>query len=322
MTDGLEGGSRRLAELLGIEYPVLQAGMGSATSAALVAAVSEGGGLGILGALRRAPAEVRSLIGEIRALTSRPFAVNHVIAHLNRPALEATLEAGVPVISTAWGDPGAIVELAHAAGALVVHQVSTVEQALRACEVGVDVVVAQGGEGGGHVGRRATLTLLPEVVDAIAPRPVVAAGGIVDHRGVAAALCLGASAVLVGTRFLATQEAAVAGAWKEAIIAASGDQTVTSRFYDAMREEEWPGAVVRSVRNRWTDEWAARTEEWTAVAEELRPEFIEGFAAGEFPMAGEGAGLIHDIRPARELPRLLWEGAQDLLREIAPGHPA
>lgn len=313
-------GPDRLTELLGIEYPVLQAGMGAATSPALVAAVSAGGGLGILGCLRRSPAEVSALIEEVRTQTPQPFAANHVIAHLNRDAFQVTLDSGVPVVSTAWGDPQEVVTAAHASGSRVVHQVNTVAEAIRAANTGVDVIVAQGGEGGGHVGQRTTLTLLPEVVDAVMPTPVVAAGGIVDERGVAAAIALGAAGVLVGTRFLATKEAPVSEQWKGAVLAANGDQTVTSKFYDAIRGEEWPGAIVRTVRNRWTDEWGARAEEWPAVVEDLRPSFLEGFAAGEFPMAGEGVGLIHDVLAANDVPRRLWEGAQALLARLAPDH--
>jgi NAD(P)H-dependent flavin oxidoreductase YrpB (nitropropane dioxygenase family) len=233
-------------------------------------------------------------------------------------ALQATLDARVPVISSAWGDPSELARATHAAGSLVLHQVNTLEEAVRAQEAGVDVIVAQGGEGGGHVGRRATLTLVPEVVDAVAPTPVVAAGGITDHRGVAAALMLGAAGVLIGTRFVATHEAPVADHWKQAIVAATGDQTLTTGFYDAMRDERWPGATVRAIRNRWTDEWEDRPEEWEAVAEELRLPFLKGFAAGEFPMGGEGAGLIHEVLPANELPRRLWQGALDLLSDSGP----
>ena len=303
----------QLKALLGVDYPVLQAGMGSATGPRLVAAVSEGGGLGIVGCLRRGPAEVETLLREIRALTSRPFGANHVIAHLNPEALQVTLDARVPVLSTAWGDPHEVVRAAHAVGTVVVHQVNTVEDAVRAKNAGVDVIVAQGGEGGGHVGRRSTLTLVPEVVDAVAPTPVVAAGGITDARGVAAAIVLGAAGVLVGTRFVATPEAAVAESWKQAIVAATGDQTVASKFYDAIRGELWPGAIVRTVHNRWTVDWADRMDEWDTVAEELRPSFLEGFAAGEFPMAGEGVGLIHEVLPAAALPQQLWEGGLALL---------
>ena len=310
---------RQLASLLDIEYPVLQAGMGTATGPALVAAASEGGGLGIVGCLRRDAQEVDALVREIRSLTSRPFGANHVIAHLDLQALQATLDARIPVISTAWGDPSELARSAHAAGSLVIHQVNTVEEAVRAQKAGVDVIVAQGGEGGGHVGRRATLTLVPEVVDAVAPTPVVAAGGITDHRGVAAALMLGAAGVLIGTRFVATYEAPVADQWKQAIVAATGDQTVTTGFYDAIRDERWPGATVRTIRNRWTDDWEDRPDEWKAIAEELRRPFLEAFAAGDFPMSGEGAGLIRELLPASELPRRLWQGALDLLSESNPG---
>ena len=188
-------------------------------------------------------------------------------------------------------------------------------KAIKAADAGVDAVVAQGSDGGGHVGHRTTFTLVPQVVDVVSPLPVLAAGGVVDARGVAAALVLGAAGVLLGTRFVATPEAPVAEGWKQAIVSATGDDTVSTKLYDALRGESWPGAVVRTVRNRWTDEWAGRPEEWAAVAEELRPSFLESMAAGEFPMAGEGAGLIRDVTPAGDLPRALWEGALAILRE-------
>lgn len=309
-------GPRLLCSLLGIDYPILQAGMGAATSPALVAAASEGGGLGILGCLRRSPAQVSALIEETQTLTSRPFGVNHVIAHLNSEALDVSLEAGAAVLSTAWGDPSAVTAKAHDAGVLVVHQVGTVREAIRARDAGVDVIVAQGGEGGGHVGPRATLTLVPEVVDAVAPAPVVAAGGIVDARGVAAAIVLGAAGALVGTRFLATPEAPVANRWKHEMLTATGDETVASKLYDALRKEAWPGAVVRTLRNTWTEEWADRVAEWPAMSDELRSRFLEGFAAGEFPMVGEGVGLIRELVPAKELPQRLWEGALALLAQF------
>lgn len=156
----------RVCDLLGIEAPIAQAGMSTFTSAELVAAVSNAGGLGILGALLRPPDELRAEIRHIRTLTTRPFGVNHVIAHLDPSALATTFEEHVPVLSLAWGDPAPLVARAHAAGMRVVHQVPTAAEAAHAATAGVDVIVGQGTDGGGHVGFVGTLPLLPAVVDA------------------------------------------------------------------------------------------------------------------------------------------------------------
>jgi NAD(P)H-dependent flavin oxidoreductase YrpB (nitropropane dioxygenase family) len=177
-----------VCDRLGIDVPIVQAGMSTFTSAALVAAVSNAGGLGILGALLRPVPELRDEIRRIRALTDRPFGVNHVIAHLDPAALDVTFEERVPILSLAWGDPAPLVARAHAAGMRVVHQVPTAAEAARAAAAGVDVIVGQGTDGGGHVGFVGTLPLLPAVVDAAAGVPVLAAGGIADGRGLAAAL--------------------------------------------------------------------------------------------------------------------------------------
>lgn len=182
-----------VCELLGIETPVLQAGMSTFTSAELVAAVSEAGGLGILGALGRSADDLRVEIDRVRALTSRPFGVNHVISQLDPDAFDVTMEARPAVLSLAWGDVSEPVKRAHAAGMKVVHQVTTVDEARAAASAGADVIVAQGTEGGGHVGGRSTLPFVPIVVDAVGSTPVLAAGGIADGRGLAAALMLGAA---------------------------------------------------------------------------------------------------------------------------------
>jgi nitronate monooxygenase/enoyl-[acyl-carrier protein] reductase II len=302
-----------VCDLLGIELPILQAGMGSATNAELVAAVSGAGGLGILGALRRPLPDLAAQIDQIKARGIRVFGVNHVLGQLDADALDLTLDLKVPVLSTAWGDPAAVVEMGHGRGAKVVHQVNTVAQALRAADAGVDVIVAQGNEGGGHVGHLSTLTLVPQIADAVKPVPVLAAGGIGDGRGLAAAMMLGAQGVLVGTRFLATTEAPVHPAWKRAIVAATDENTVASKFYDAMRGEDWPGAVVRTLRNRWIDEWGDRPDEWHRVAEELRPAFLDAFRAGEFPMAGEVSGLIRAEASAADVVREMAAQAEALL---------
>jgi NAD(P)H-dependent flavin oxidoreductase YrpB (nitropropane dioxygenase family) len=247
-----------VCELLGIDVPVVQAGMGPLTSAELVAAVSNAGGLGILGAVLRPADALRAEIHRIRELTDRPFGVNHVLALLDAEAMEVTLDERVPVLSTSWGDIGPYVTRAHDLGMKMIHQVVTASQAAQAAEAGADVVIAQGTDGGGHVGAVGTMPLVPRAVDASAPVPVLAAGGIVDGRGLAAALALGAQGVLMGTRFLATAEAPCPPAWQQAILAANESDTVRSTLFDDAIGMPVPGSEVRAIRNRFQDEWIGR----------------------------------------------------------------
>src|SRR5919108_5799069 len=210
-----------LTRLLGIEAPIVQGAFGPWTSVTLSAAVSEAGGLGSIGTSLVPPERVSEMIAEMRERTDRPFAVNHTWRPLNEDAFRVTLEARPPVISLALGGPGDLAARAHDAGITFMSQVHTVEQAERAAEAGADIVIAQGSEAGGFGGEVATMALVPQVVDAIAPVPVLAAGGIADGRGLAAALVLGADGVNIGTRFLASAEAGVPGGYQDAILAAA-----------------------------------------------------------------------------------------------------
>jgi enoyl-[acyl-carrier protein] reductase II len=198
-----------MCDLLGMEVPIVQAAIWPATSPELVATVSEAGGLGSIGAVFESADSVRRQIVRVRELTPRPFAVNHVVPLLDEAAFRATLEAQPAVVSFALGHPGELVGRAHEAGAKVVHQVHTVSQARDAAESGVDAIIAQGSEAGGQgmaLGV-STMVLVPQLVDAVDPIPVLAAGGVADGRGLAAALVLGAQGANVGTRFLASEEA-------------------------------------------------------------------------------------------------------------------
>ena len=195
-----------LCDLLGIEVPIILAPMGTCTSAQFAAAVSNEGGLGGIGSLFRSTAAVKRDIEAVRKLTSRPFAINHIPQALDAEAFRYTLEAKPPVISFALDDPGDMIRQAHDVGSRVMLQVTTVAQAVRAAERGVDVIIAQGGESGGYCGEVSTMALVPQVVDAVSPIPVVAAGGIFDGRGAAAALMLGAAGINLGTRFLLRQK--------------------------------------------------------------------------------------------------------------------
>jgi NAD(P)H-dependent flavin oxidoreductase YrpB (nitropropane dioxygenase family) len=310
-----------VCDVLGIEVPVVQAGMSTFTSAQLVAAVSNAGGLGILGALLRPADQLREEIHRIRALSDRPFGVNHVIAHLDPAALDVTFEERVPVLSTAWGDPGPLVARAHAAGMRVVHQVPTAAEAGAAARAGVDVIVGQGTDGGGHVGFVGTMPLLPAVVDAANGVPVLAAGGIVDGRGLAAALALGADGVLMGTRFLATPEAPIHPRYRDAIVRSDERTTVRTESFDRAIGMVWPGAELRAIRNRFLAEWADRPVAAGEHAAELGPAIMQALATGDmdvFPaMAGQGCGLIADVRPAAEVVRGTVREAEAVLRRLA-----
>ena len=301
-------------EVLGIQVPILQAGMSTYTSAELVAAVSNAGGLGIIGALGRNKDDLRDEIRRVRALTNKPFGVNHVVCRIDDACVELSLSQRVPVISLSWGRAAELTAKAHEAGLKVVHQVTSPEEAGGVAAEGADVIVAQGSEGGGHVSTTmSTMTLVPQAVDVVKPVPVLAAGGIADGRGLAAAIMLGAQGVLMGTRFLATVECHGRGHSKDALLNSLGSQTLASKFYDDILGIPWPGSVVRSIRNPMLDEWARRVDDWRAKADELRPQLQQAVANGDFVLAGEAVGLIHDILPAGEVMRRIAEEADVLL---------
>ena len=302
-----------VCSLLGIDVPILQAGMATSTTAELVAAVSSAGALGIIGGLNRTPDELRREIRRVRELTSRPFGVNHVVCLIDKAAVEMTLAQRVPVLSLAWGRAPDLTYQAHEAGIKVVHMVSTPEEAGQVAADGADVIIAQGTEGGGHVGMMSTLPLVPQVIDVVGGVPVLAAGGIADGRGLAAVLMLGAQGALIGTRFLATPEARGRGQSKDVILNALGSQTVASKFYDDVLGRVWPGAIVRSIQHPLLDEWGQRPQDWEEAADQLRPSLEAAIAAGEFVLAGESTGLIHDIVPAGELVSRIAREAEALL---------
>jgi len=245
--------STPLTGLLGIEHPIVQAPIGSAAVPQLAAAVSNSGALGML-----ALTWVSDVAGGVRQtaeLTSRSFGANFVLAWDQHRRVEEALEAGVRIVSLTWGDPEPYIERVHAAGGLVLHTVGSAEEARRVAAAGVDIVVAQGWEAGGHVcGRVATLPLVPAVVDAVAPVPVIAAGGIGDARGVAAVLALGAQAAWLGTRFLLAEEAPVHVAYRRKLTSAvETDAEWFAELYDV----GWPNAPHRALRNQTSVTWEA-----------------------------------------------------------------
>ncbi len=315
-----------VCDVLGIEIPIMQAAIWPATAPELVAAVSEAGGLGSIGSVFEPAESVQRQIARVRELTHRPFAVNHVVPLLDEEAFEATLEAKPAVISLALGDPAGLVERAHAVGAKVVHQVHTAGQATRAAELGVDVVIAQGSEAGGQgmtlgVG---ALALVPQVVDAVDPIPVLVAGGVAEGRELAAALVLGAQGANVGTRFLASQEASADEGWKQAILEAQSEDVVRFEAWKEIFPPAGEGAyetVPRVMRTSFVDEWQGRPEEAGREAERLRGELmavVRGRRPHELvPFTGQSAGLIHDVLPAGEIIRRMASEAEEDLRSTS-----
>jgi nitronate monooxygenase len=316
-----------LCDALKIDVPIIQAPIGSATSPALAAAVSNAGGLGMLAITWRSPDEIRALIRQTRTLTQRPFGVNLVLEWPMHERLAVCLDEGVSIVSFFWGDPAPYVSTVHQRGGLVVHTAGSVTEARAAAEAGVDIIVAQGWEAGGHVrGQVSTLALVPRVVDAVAPRPVVAAGGIADGRGVAAALALGAAGVCLGTRFLASAEAAVHPLYREHVVAAAECDTIYATLFDG----GWPHAPHRTLRNSTVEAWeragrpqaGQRPGEGDHVASSPRGEPILRYsdviplpgATGDLEAlalyAGQGVGLVKDVQPAAAIVRQLVEEAR------------
>ncbi len=364
----------RICDLLGIEYPILLAGMGptagggrgSAATAELVAAVSNAGGLGVLGGAGFAPDALRAEIRRIREMTDKPFGVDllfptnavrpveaaqggdpralippeywEIVKRLKeqfglpdvraeRPRelrtwrvedqVEVVLEERVPVLASGLGNPAPFVPRCHELGIKVIALVGNTKNARRVAQGGVDIIVAQGTEAGGHTGRVGTMALVPQVVDAVAPIPVVAAGGIADGRGVAAALALGAEGVWCGTVFLATYEANLYDWQKQRILQATEEDTIVTRLYS--------GKTMRNITN-------PLAEAWEALGVKALPMGLQGLliadliasarAAGKDELlmnaAGQAAGMITRLRPAREVVEDLVRGAVEVLTQRLP----
>lgn len=360
-----------LTELLGIDVPILQSGMGRVAGADLVAQVSGAGGLGILAGLRLGAAELRAQIRRLRELTDRPFGVNlwlhpdlappiqaaalpgetvqAVQGRLNQfreelglklredppasvpdvidEAFEAILDERVPVWSIGLGDPGPErVRRCHERGVRVIAMATSVEDAQALAASGVDAIVAQGSEAGGHRSvwskdRRpadvGTLALIPQVVDAVSV-PVIAAGGIVDGRGLLAALALGASGVMLGTRFVATRESLAPAFWKQALVERGGGETWITDTFTGLR--------ARTLRNRFSEEYTASGAPrlpgllQTSAAQDIYDAAVRQGDAEHFPLySGQGLGLIHNLPGAAEVVASLIEEARAALARLPEG---
>jgi nitronate monooxygenase/enoyl-[acyl-carrier protein] reductase II len=312
--------------VLGIEVPIVQGPLGGPwrQGMELAAAVSNAGALGSVPTALRGPEQVRDDVARLRDLTDRPFAVNMTRRPFDSEVFDAVLALSPPVFSFALGEPGDLAARVHDAGAVFIQQVTTVEQALRAAEAGVDVISAQGTESGGFSGHVSTLALVPQVVDAVRPLPVLASGGIADGRGLAAALVLGAQGVNLGTRFLASAECAIPAGWKSDIVSAASQDAVKVQFAEYVLPGPSEGGyetTPRSLRTRFVEEWNGRPETAAASAEALRNQVMtamrDGTAHELIPLTGQSAGLVHDVAPASDLVRRLVGEAEAAMRGLA-----
>jgi nitronate monooxygenase len=315
-----------LTQTLGIARPILLAPMDLIAGARLTAAVSTAGGLGILGAgYGDEPWLTREL--DLLAQSRARFGVGFITWSLAKQPrlLDLVLERRPAAVMLSFGDPKPFVERIKRAGAFVVCQVQSIALAREAAAAGADILVAQGTEAGGHGASRGLVSLVPEVVDAVEGAiPVVAAGGIADGRGLAAALMLGASGVLLGTRFYATEEAAGPEAAKERIRAATGDDTLRSVVFDISRRNVWPAPFTgRCLRNAHTDRWVGREAELLREQDEVAERYAAARQDNNFDVAaviaGESSGLVRDIASVRRVvDRIVNEAESLLARGVGP----
>jgi nitronate monooxygenase len=313
---------KRLTDLLGIKHPILLAPMDVISGARLVSAVSLAGGFGILGGGYGDKAWLQSELKKLTAAPKKfPFGVGFITWSLAKQPelLDVALEASPTAIMLSFGDPAASGKKAKAAGALLICQVQSEEMAKQALDAGADVLVAQGTEAGGHGASRTVMDIVPAVVDLAAGRvPVVAAGGIADGRGCAASLMLGASGVLLGTRFYASQEADGHEEAKKRICAATGDETIRGIIFDISRRNVWPEPFNgRCLVNDHVRQWRGREVELMQKIGTIGPAYEQAKSAGNFDVAaviaGEAVGLIHDIPPAAEIVQRLVTQTQSIL---------
>jgi nitronate monooxygenase len=319
---------------LGIEHPIIQAPIGGLSNPRLAAAVSNAGGLGLIAQTWMSPDEIRESVRATQALTPRPFGINLIIDEPQEERLGAALDAGVKVISFFWGDPAPYLPAVHAAGALALLTVGSAAEARVAVDAGVDLIVAQGWEAGGHVwGEVSTLALVPAVVDAVGEVPVIAAGGITDGRGLAAILALGAGAAWMGTRFVASEEAPAHPDYVARLL----DAVETGTFHSSLFDIGWPDAPHRVLRNATIEAWLAagrahpgqRPGEGDVLATRADGSEIVRYASvsprvgmtgniAELSLwAGQGVGLVRGVVPAGQIVLRTVSEAESILARLA-----
>lgn len=314
----------RLCDLLGVDHPILNAPMGGTAIGTLAAAVSNAGGFGMIGGTSGGgPDWLRTQIQIARSKTSRPFGVGFISSFPKLDDLvQVALDEQVAVINHSFADPTPYVAEAKTRGVRVFAQVQSVAQAQRAAKAGVEAIIAQGTEAGGHTGVAGTLALLPAVVDAVGDIPVLAAGGIADGRGLAAVLLLGAVGVSLGTRFVASEEWG-GGAWEQqAVLTATADDTIRTAVYDQIRGANFPAGIAdRVLRNQFNTTWEGRATAINERRADLQRELAQGAQANDPNVvdisAGVAVGLIHSLEPAGSIVQRLVAEAEQLLRQRA-----
>ena len=311
--------SNRVTALLQIEHPILLAPMDLVSDGALAAAVSKAGGLGLLGG---GYGDGAWLEDEFVAAGNTRVGCGFITWSLAKhpEVLDRALDHAPAAIMLSFGDPEPFAARIHAAGAKLICQVQSLAHAKAAANAGADIIVAQGTEAGGHGVARGTMSLVPEIVDALPHIPVVAAGGIADGRGLAAALMLGAEGVMMGTRFYASREAAGHAEAKRRILAASGDDTARSIVFDISRRNVWPSPYNgRLIRNAHMERWLGHEGELTRNIDAEAARYAAARAAGDFDtagvIAGESTGLIHDLPGAAEIVTRVAADAEKLLNK-------
>jgi nitronate monooxygenase len=314
----------RVTEFFGIDHPILQAPMALVSGGRLAAAVTRAGGLGLIGGGYGDADWLRSEIGQADGTRVGYGFITWSLAR-NLDLLDMVLAEQPATIMLSFGELRPFSDRIRAAGIPLIAQVQTVDQARQALDVGADIVAAQGAEAGGHgMSVRSTFTLVPEIVDVVAERSpetlVLAAGGVADGRGLAAALALGADGVLVGTRFWATPEALVSPRAHERAVRAGGDDTFRTQVYDVVRQLDWPAVYnERALGNSFLDTWHGNEKQLSASLPEAIGTFEKAVAAEDFDAAailiGEAVGLIHDVRPAADIVADMVRGAAEVLHQ-------
>ncbi len=314
----------RLTEMLGIEHPVMLAGMGGVSYQRVVAAVSDAGGFGTLGAATMSSEELESEMQGVRKLTDKPFGVDLLAALPERMVDDAhkVVAGGASLFVAGLGVPRDVIKVLHDGNVLVASMCGKVRHAIAAVEAGCDFVIAQGTEAGGHTGTVATMPLVPQIVDAVGERvPVVAAGGIFDGRGLAAAITLGADGVWLGTRFIASPEARTVAGYKDALLRAHEDDTVISRGFT--------GKTLRAIRNEWTQYIEEHPEELSKFPEQMGKAHAANALhlggdentvvdpARECYPSGQGVGAIDTLEPAGDIVRRIVDEAEHALARAA-----
>lgn len=310
-----------LTTLLGIDHPIVLAPMGGVAGGALAAAVTEGGGLGMIGSGDRDWLERECALA--RAGTDKGWGVGLLAWAVDAETVDWVIAQRPAAVMLSFGDPTPFADAVRAAGIPLLVQVTTLDDARRALDVGADAVVAQGSEAGGHGEGRGTLAFVPAVVDVAGATPVLAAGGIADGRGLAAALVLGAAGAVIGTRFEATHDAVLTGAEADAIVAATAADTTRDRVLDVVRDSPWPHRfTARTLRNRFTDAWQGR-EDALRFDAGAKAEYAAGVERGDpdyLPVwAGEAVDLVSGVEDAAPLVgRIVDEAVRALAAPVTP----